>query len=248
MSPVDAFGRPQTVLLLGGSSDIGLAIVNRMVDSGTHTIVLAGRDTESLPPTTRARTERRYFDAADTDSHAKFFDEVFEDHPNIDVVIYACGVLHTQGDVDETPDLAVEMAQVNYLGAASSLLHANKHLEERGSGHIIVLSSVAGVLPRRSNFAYGSSKAGIDFLARGMTPTASDSDVHVMVVRPGFVHTSMTAGMKPRPLAVSADTVGKAVMDGLAHQDQVVWVPRVLKWVMGILRFLPRRLVERLDR
>lgn len=247
MSPRDAFGRGQTVLLLGDGSDIGRAIVSRMVDDGARTLVLAGRSPGARPAFPSAATiDRRHLDARDTASHAQFFAEVFDDHP-IDTVVVAFGVLHEQSSVDGEPILGVEMAEANYVGALSALLHSTNHLQERGGGDIVLLSSVAGVTPRKSNFVYGSSKAAIDFAARGLAGSAEDGGVHILVVRPGFVRTSMTEGMPSRPFAVSAETVAMAVTDGLARRDRVVWVPGILRWVMAVLRLLPRSLVDRLE-
>ncbi|HEX6286492.1 MAG TPA: SDR family NAD(P)-dependent oxidoreductase [Acidimicrobiia bacterium] len=249
MSPVDSFGRSQTVLVLGGNSDLGQAIARRMVDDGARTVILAGRDPERpTDPPIDADTDHRYFDAADTASHDKFFNEVFSDHPNIDAVVIAFGVLHSQGSVDQRPELAVEMAQVNYVGAASALLHSERRLRERGGGQLVVLSSLAGLQPRPSNFSYGSTKAGIDFLARGLARTSQRGNVHVLVVRPGFVHTAMTADLPSRPFAVGPEDVADAVVEALSRRAGVVFVPAILKWVMWVLRLLPYPIVARLDR
>lgn len=246
MSPRDAFGRPQTVLLLGGDSDIGMAIVERMVEAGARTVILAGRTSEG-DSDLDAEVDRRYFDASDTASHPGFFEAVFADHPPIDVVITAFGVLRDQSEVEDDPSGAVEMAEVNYVGAASAILHAVRHLRRQGSGDLVLLSSVAGVTPRRSNFIYGSTKAAIDFLATGLASSLDDSGVHVLVVRPGFVRTKMTRGMPSRPFAVSPETVARAVTAGLARRDRAIWVPAVLRWVMAVLRLLPSRLVDKLE-
>lgn len=248
MAPRDAFGRGQTVLLLGGSSDIGQAIVRRMAENGARRVILAARDPKRSPDVGHGtEVDRRYFDAYDTAGHGKFFAEVFEDHPSIDTVVVAFGVLNSQEAVDQMPVLGIEMAQVNYVGAASALLHVTGLLRSQGGGDVVVLSSVAGATPRRSNFVYGSSKAAIDFLARGLASRLEDTDVHVMVVRPGFVPTAMTRGMPSRPFAASTETVADAVVAGLARREKVVWVPGILRWVMAVARLLPPRLLDRLE-
>lgn len=248
MSPRDAFGRPQTVLLLGGDSDIGVAIVRRMIEDSARTVIRAGRSSAGFDAADlKAEVDERYFDATDTASHAGFFESVFEDHSSIDVVIVAFGVLRDQGEVEDDPTGAVEMAEVNYVGAASALLHAAGHLRRQGSGDLVLLSSVAGALPRRSNFVYGSTKAAIDFLARGLGSSLDDTGVRTLVVRPGFVRTKMTQDMPSRPFAVSPETVARAVTDGMARGDRVIWVPGILRWVMAVLRMLPPRLVDRLE-
>jgi decaprenylphospho-beta-D-erythro-pentofuranosid-2-ulose 2-reductase len=248
MAPRDAFGRGKTVLLLGGSSDIGQAIVRRMAENGARRVILAARDPERAPDVGHGtKVDRRYFDAYDTAGHGKFFAEVFEDHQSIDTVVVAFGVLNSQEAVDQMPALGIEMAEVNYVGAASALLHVTGHLHSLGGGDVVVLSSVAGSTPRRSNFVYGSSKAAIDFLARGLASSLEGSDVHVMVVRPGFVPTAMTRGMSSRPFAASTGTVADAVVAGLARREQVVWVPGILRWVMAVVRLLPPRLLDRIE-
>jgi decaprenylphospho-beta-D-erythro-pentofuranosid-2-ulose 2-reductase len=249
MAPMDSFGRPQTVLLLGAKSGIGQAIVARMVGDGARHVILAGRDPEGLTrPEFDADVDHVYFDAAETSAHRKFFDELFETHPAIDVVVVAFGVLRDQMETEAEPELAVEMAEVNYVGAVSALLHASKGLRDRGGGQIVVLSSVAGVTPRRSNFAYGSSKAAVDFFARGLAASLKGTEVRMLVVRPGFVRTAMTAGMKARPFAVSPEKVADAVVEAMAHRSEEIWVPSVLRWVMPALRMLPAGVVEKLDR
>jgi len=246
MSPRDAFGIPQTVLLLGATSDIGLATVRRLVQRGARTVILGGRDPERASGL-EGDVDYRHFDATDTAAHTKFFTDLFTDHPGIDVVLVAFGILHDQRGVEDEPRGAVEMAEVNYVGAASALLHASQHMELSGGGDLVLFSSVAGMRPRRSNYVYGSSKAGIDFMARGLAAALVDTDVHVMVVRPGFVHTAMTRGMKSRPFAVEPETVARAVVRGLARRDRVVYVPGVLRWVMAMIRLLPDRVVNRLE-
>jgi decaprenylphospho-beta-D-erythro-pentofuranosid-2-ulose 2-reductase len=248
MSPIDAFGRPQAVLLLGATSDIGRAIVGRMVEANGGTAILAGRDPKRhQAEPLGGETDHLYFDAGETSSHEKFFAETFAEYPRIDTVILAFGVLHSQDQVDEDPELAVEMANVNYVGAGSALLHAASQLRHRGGGQIVVLSSVAGQRPRQSNYVYGASKAGIDFLARGLSRPMAAANVEILLVRPGFVHTKMTAAMASRPFSVTPETVAKAVVDALARRDRVVWVPSILRWVMGAVRLLPSAIVDRLD-
>lgn len=247
MAPIDATGRAQTVLLLGAGSEIGQAIVARLVAEGADTVLLAGRaGVATWSPDLAAKVEHYTFDAADTAGHAGFIDEVFTRFRHIDVVVFAVGVRHDQTTAEAHPELAVEMAEVNLVGAISALLHVARRLEDQGSGRLIVLSSVAGVTPRRSNFAYGATKAGLDFFARGLAQALEGSSVEVLIVRPGFVHTKMTTGLRPPPFAVRPERVADAVIEALARRRRVIWVPSVLRWVMALIRLLPPRVVRRL--
>ena len=121
-----------------------------------------------------------------------------------------------------------------------------ERLRAQGHGTIVALSSVAGERARRSNFVYGSSKAGMDTFLQGLADSLVGSGVRVMIVRPGFVHTKMTAGMEPAPLSTTAEAVADAIVRGLARGSEIVWVPPALRFVMSALRHVPRAIFRRL--
>jgi len=250
----DALGSVQTVLVLGGSSDIAVATVRSLAAERARTIVLAGRDPDRLAAPARAArdagaetVETISFDADDTGSHARVIGEVFERHGDVDLVLVAFGVLGEQERSLEDPDAALGVLRTNFLGAASAVLVAAHRLRAQGHGTLVVLSSVAAERARRSNFIYGSSKSGIDAFAQGLADELAGDGVQVMVVRPGFVHTKMTEGLEPAPLATTPDKVAEAIVDGLRRGAHTVWAPPPLRYVMSVLRHLPRPLFRRLD-
>ena len=171
--------------------------------------------------------------------------EAFERLGGVDIVVLAVGVLGDRGGMPEDIDGAVDAMDVNFVGAGSLLLRAARALRERGGGQIVVLSTVAAERPRRANFVYGAAKAGLDALARGIGDDLHDEGVRVLVVRPGFVHTRMTRGLAPPPLACDPEEVARAVALGLDGSAQTIWVPRALRWVMLVMRLLPRSLFRR---
>jgi decaprenylphospho-beta-D-erythro-pentofuranosid-2-ulose 2-reductase len=250
----DALGAVQSVLVLGGASDIGAAIAARLAAPRHATVVLAGRHEASLRAAAApihaagaARVETLPFDADDTHSH----DEVMRAaaklaRSDLDVIVLAFGLLGDQ-ETDETGgDGAVRLARTNYVGTVSAGLAAARLLRSQGHGTLVVLSSVAGVRVRRANFIYGSSKAGADGFAQGLADALAGSGVNVLIVRPGFVRTKMTAGRPAAPLATTAEAVAEATAKGVASGRQVVWVPAHLGLVFGILQHLPRALWRRL--
>src|SRR5918912_3480447 len=111
-----------------------------------------------------------------------------------------------------------------------------QRMRTQGHGTIVVLSSVAGERARKSNFVYGASKAGVDAFAQGLGDSLAGTGVHVMVVRPGFVKTKMTAGMSPAPFSTTADAVAEEIVKGLARGSHTVWAPPLLRGVMSVLR------------
>lgn len=243
----DALGSPQSLLLLGGTSEIGLAIVSALGSSRLRTVVLAGRDPVALERSAQAvrasgiaDVRSLAFDAAATDTHQSFVDGLAGQVDDLDLVVLAFGVLGDQAAFEADPDEAVRACHVNYTGAVSIGLRIATLLEHQGHGTLVVLSSVAGERARKANFVYGSTKAGLDAFAQGLGDRLAGTGAHVMVVRPGFVRTRMTAGMEPAPLSTDAETVAGIVVDGLARSADVVWAPKPLRLVMSALRHLPR--------
>ena len=251
---IDALGNPQSVLLLGGTSEIGLAIVDELATSGRlQRVVLAGRDDDALEREAgRLRdagvgtVEVEPFDAATVASHASVVDGVFDRSGDVDVVIVAWGVLGDQATFEADPDAAVAAVTVNYTSAVSVGLRVAERLKRQGHGRLVVLSSVAGERARRSNFVYGSTKAGLDAFATGLGDALVGSGASVLVVRPGFVRGRMTAGLKPAPLSTTPEAVGKVVAKAIATGKEEVWAPPALRWVMSTLRHVPRPVFRKL--
>ncbi|HWF72488.1 MAG TPA: SDR family NAD(P)-dependent oxidoreductase [Solirubrobacteraceae bacterium] len=244
---------PQRVLVLGGSSEIGLAIVRRLARDRPVRAHLVGRDHERLEWAGHELAREgiavgplEVLDAADTAAHAGAIARVFEQAGGFDVVVLAVGVLGAQEGLDADPALATEVMDVNFLGSGSLLLHALRALRDQRHGTLVVLSSVAGERVRSSNPVYGAAKAGLDALAQGLADAAAGSGARVLVVRPGFVHTRMTEGLPRAPLATTPEAVADATVAGLAGRAHTIWVPRTLRPLFAVLRHLPRPVFRRL--
>ena len=160
--------------------------------------------------------------------------------------LLAFGVLGQQDELERHGEMAVALNVVNYVGAVSVTVPLAQRMREQGHGTVVVLSSVAGERARRSNFVYGASKAGLDAFAQGLGDSLAGTGVRVMIVRPGFVHTTMTAGLEPAPFATTPDEVADAIARGLARRAEIVWVPGVLRFAMSALRHLPRPIFRKL--
>ena len=245
----NAIREPQTILLLGGTSDIGRAIVREFDSPVLQRVVLACRrpdDVDTTGLSEHAEVTAVRFDATDHEAHEDLISSIADDAGDLDVVIQAFGQL---GGTDlHDPVGAAALAQVNYVGAVSSGLAVAQQLRTQGHGTLVVLSSVAGVRTRASNFVYGSSKAGQVAFATGLGDWLHGSGAHVMTVRPGFVRSSMTAGMEEAPFSVDTADVAEAVANGLRRGSSVVWVPGILRVVFGLLLHAPRMVWRKLDR
>jgi len=243
------------VIVLGGSSEIALAIVRELQRRAPREVVLAGRDpsalrgaAEELGAAGCARVSTLELDALDTDRHAQSIERAFGELRGADIVILAVGVLGQRGGLPTDVAGAIEVMRVNMVGAGSLLIHAARCLRDGGGGALVVLSSVAAQRPRRANAVYGASKAGLDALAQGLGDALHEQDVRILVVRPGFVRTRMTRGLDPAPLATTPEAVAEVVLHGLDSGASTVWAPRALRWLMLGMSMLPRPIFRRIER
>jgi len=250
----NAVGSPQSVLVLGGTSEIALCITSLLVSRRTRRVVLAGRNPETLESAAKElsakgadQVQNVSFDAADPESAISAVQEAFSGG-DIDLVIVAVGVLGNQEADEHDPLETARIITTNFTGPAAAGLAVADRMRAQGHGGIVVLSSVAGERPRKANFIYGSSKAGLDAFFQGLGDALVGSGVTVTVVRPGFVHTRMTAGMDPAPLSTTPEAVAADVLAGLRRGAHTVWSPGPLRWFMCALRHLPRPVFRRLPR
>jgi decaprenylphospho-beta-D-erythro-pentofuranosid-2-ulose 2-reductase len=246
---MNAFDQPQTVLVLGGRSDIAQAIVRALASPPLKTVILAqragGDAFGGLDP--RVEVVTVDFDATDHAGHAALIERIAERHGDLDVVIQAFGQLGAD-DVNVDPVAAGNLADVNFSGAVSSGLAVADRLRRQGHGVLVVLSSVAGVRTRPSNFVYGATKAGQDAFATGLGHSLHGTGARVMTVRPGFVRSAMTEGLDEAPFACNPEDVAAAVVDGLRKKKPVVWAPGILRYVFAALRVVPGSVWRKLDR
>jgi decaprenylphospho-beta-D-erythro-pentofuranosid-2-ulose 2-reductase len=238
------------VLLLGGTSEIGLAILSALDLPRDAEVILAGRDPQRLAAAgktlNRPVAVARY-DAMDTASHQAFADEICAAGVP-DIVIAATGILIPQERAAQDVRLAASMIETNFTGHVTALLAVGGHMRRRGSGTIVVLSSVAATRPRKFNAVYGATKAALDAFARGYADDLHGTGVRLLLVRPGFVTGRMTEGMTRAPLATTPEAVGQAVAVALRGKKSTVWVPASLAGLATAMRLVPRPLWRKINR
>jgi decaprenylphospho-beta-D-erythro-pentofuranosid-2-ulose 2-reductase len=243
----------QRVVLLGGSSEIGLALVRRLAADHPVAAALVGRDAEAL---SRTAEELRAGAQVEATVIAGALDTPIEQQTamrraaealgGIELVVLAVGLLGGQEGIEADPAQAAEVMRVNFVVAGGLVQAALRTLSDQSGGTLVVLSSVAGVRVRASNPFYGAAKAGLDALAAGLGDAAHERGVRTVVVRPGFVTGRMTAGLPRPPLATVPSAVAEATVRGLARGRDTIWAPGGLRYLFMILRALPRAAWRRL--
>ncbi len=247
---INALGLPRHLLLLGGTSDIALAVAAQYASAVPDLVVTVAarpgaRRDDAVARLAAAGSDVTAvdFDALDTASHAPLIDGITMD---IDLAVVAFGVLGDPEEAWTDVDAARELAQVNYVGAVTVGVALGARITQQGHGVVVALSSVAGERPRRSNFVYGSTKAGMDAFYTGLGEALREHGGRVVVVRPGFVRSKMTTGLDPAPLATTPEAVANAVVTAVRDGREQIWVPGSMRVVMSGLRHLPRSVFRRL--
>lgn len=250
---LDAVGNPQTILLLGGTSEIGLAICERYLQNAHARIVLAampndpGRDAAvaQMKAAGARSVELIDFEATGTDTHPKTIEAAFAGG-DVDVAIVAFGILGDAEELWQNQQKAVLAAEINYTAAVSVGVLLGEKMRAQGFGQIIAMSSAAGERVRRSNFVYGSTKAGLDGFYLGLGEALREYGVRVLVIRPGQVRTRMSAHVKEAPLTVDKEYVANLAVTAAAKGKELVWAPAAFRYVMMVLRHVPRPIFRKL--
>lgn len=256
---IDATGNPQTILLLGGTSEIGLAICKRYLRNTRARIILADlpnapkRDVAiaQLEAAGASSVEYLDFDALDTKSHPEVIEKAWA-NGDVDVAIVAFGILGDAEELWQNQSKAVLSAQINYTAAVSVGVLIGDKMRAQGFGQIIAMSSVAGERVRRNNFVYGSTKAGLDGFYLGLGEALQEYGVHVLVIRPGQVRTTTTlehwkaTGAKEAPFTVNAEDVAELAVTSAAKGKTLVWAPGQVRVLMSVIRHIPRPIFRKL--
>jgi short-subunit dehydrogenase len=244
---------PGAIVLLGGRSEIGLAIVRRLAVG--RVVILAARRSDDLARE-RAEVERAgaavvhcvEFDADETDTHRPLLDKITTEHGRIGLAVLAFGVLGDQARAEHDPATALAVLRTDFLAQVSLLTILANLLRTQGDGHLVVFGSVAGFRVRRANYVYGSGKAGLDGFATGLADALHGTGVHLLLVRAGFVIGRMTEGMDPAPFSVTPDRVADTVTAALRARRAVAWAPAMMRPIYYAARFMPRPIWRRLPR
>ena len=238
------------VLILGARSDIGKAAACKFASLG-HPIQLAARNADSLEAD-RANMQLRHgvavtlheFDALAIDTHKEFVATL----PALpQVAVCAVGLMGAQDENERDIFSAANVMRSNYEGPASILAVLANRFEERGSGTLVGISSVAGERGRATNYVYGSAKAGFTAFLSGLRNRLAKHGVHVVAVLPGFVATQMTEGMDlPARLTAQPSEVAEAVARAVERKKNVIYVRPLWRLIMLIIRNIPEHIFKRL--
>lgn len=243
----NAFSQPQSVVVLGGSSDIARAIVKKLAAARTRNLVLAGRNQALLDEACKeasdagvTTTATTIFDANAPLDAGSVVDACFQKAgTTVDLVIVAIGHLGEQLADEKDVAASVNMANVNFTWPVAALAQVRNRLVEQGSGKILVISSIAAIRVRRSTYLYSGAKAGLDRLCGGLADSLAGTGVSLQILRPGPVRTRMTQGQKDQLFTQDVEKTADDAVKGLSSPKRVITSPPVLALLFAVLRHLP---------
>lgn len=240
------------IALTGATKGMGRSLARLMAERG-DTLFLLGRDTDELERSARdleargasAPVKTHWCDLERPDSFEPALRAGEDAMGGIDTIVLTAGLFATQDQLEEDTGLAARLATVNFANTVAFCEVARKRLLAAGGGTLCVFSSVAGERGRKPVIIYGASKAGLTRYLEGLDHKYRAQGLRVVTVKPGFVKTGMTQGLPPPPFAGEPDQVARIVLRGIDRGRPVVYAPRTWRYVMGVIRHLPRTVMRR---
>lgn len=245
----------KSAVILGARSVVAQAIAREFAADG-YDLVLAGRDTEEIgriaaDVTTRHQTActALAFDATDVDSHDAFLAQCDETLGGLPTGVVLCfGYMPEQKDAEQDFALVQRIIDTNYTGSVSICERVATRFEQRGSGFIAVLTSVAGDRGRKKNYLYGASKGALNVYLQGLRNRLHAAGVQVTTIKPGFMDTAMTYGMDlPKALTASPEAAGKAIYKAIAKKRDEAYVLFMWRYIMMIIKAIPEWQFKKMD-
>ncbi len=243
----------QHIVIIGATSGIAEACARRWAERPAHFFLVARNATrlDNIKSDLQARgasVDTHVLDANDLSAQAAMIGAAQKSLGRIDIVLIAHGTLSDQKMCENSVDAAVAEVATNGTSSIALLTHFANVLEAQRSGTLAVISSVAGERGRPSNYVYGAAKAMVTAFCEGLRARLFKAGVHVLVIKPGFVATAMTAGLDLPPLLTATPEAVAADIDAaIQRQRDVLYTPWFWRWIILIIRCIPRAIFKKLN-
>lgn len=246
-------GASRKILVLGATSGIAEATCRVWATQGAS-LFLVARNADKLAAVAadlRARgaafVDTAVADLDDTEQHAALLSHAVNSLQGLDVAYLAHGVLGDQSRAEQDFNTAAHILHTNLMAPVSLVTWLANYFVQRRSGVIAVLSSVAGDRGRKSNYVYGSSKAGLSAFLAGLRNRIDREGVTVLTIKPGPTKTAMTAGMKGSEKFADVNAVAKSIVKAIDNRQDNLYVPFQWQPIMFVIRHIPERVFKKLN-
>jgi decaprenylphospho-beta-D-erythro-pentofuranosid-2-ulose 2-reductase len=241
------------VLIIGGTSAIAGETAKLFARDGAS-LFLTGRSSDKLAAVAddlavrgAAQVDVATLDVAQVAGHRGVIDAAVRTLGGLDVALVAHGTLPDQERCQQSVEDTLEAMQVNFTATIGLLTLLANELEAQRHGCLAVITSVAGDRGRPSNYVYGAAKGGVGTFLQGLRARLFRSNVAVVTIKPGFVDTPMTAGVRKNPLFADPARVGREVYRAIIRRPDVVYLPWFWRPIMAVITALPENVFKRLQ-
>jgi decaprenylphospho-beta-D-erythro-pentofuranosid-2-ulose 2-reductase len=244
---------PKRVLVLGATSAIAIAVARKLAAGGASFYLVARSEAklEAVACDLETRGAHAVFahvlDLDNTAGHPEMLARAAETLGHIDLALIAHGIMGDKKAVQEDYVAAGKVFETNFLSAASLSTWLANYFEARGAGVLAVISSVAGDRGRKSNYVYGASKGALNIFLDGLRNRVDRAGVQVLTIRPGFVSTPMTAHLKQTALFAHPNKVADGILHAIAARKDVVYLPKIWRPIMFLIRNIPERIFKKMN-
>ncbi len=249
----DARHTARKILVLGATSGIAEACIRQWAQRGDALYLVARNPDRLAAVAADARTRgassvgSAVADLDDTAAHPELLAHAINGLGGLDVAFLAMGVLGEQSQAERSFSAAHQILHTNLTAAVSLLTWLANYTAQRHAGTLAVLSSVAGERGRRSNYVYGSSKAGLTAFVDGLRNRIDRDGVRVMTIKPGPVKTAMTETMKGSEKFADVEAVASTLVKAIDRGKDIVYVPGIWRIIMAVIRAIPERVFKKLN-
>ena len=244
---------PRKILVLGATSGIAQATCRIWAAQGAS-LFLVARNPEKLAAVAADLKVRgaSYVDTAvadldDTDKHPELLAHAVNSLTGMDIAYLAHGILGDQDEAQQDFNTAAQIIHTNFMAPVSLLTWLANFCVQRHAGTLAVISSVAGDRGRKSNYLYGSSKAGLSAFLGGLRNRVDREGVTVLTIKPGPTKTAMTAGMPKSEKFADVDSVAESIASAIDKRKDTLYVPFQWQPIMFIIRYIPERVFKKLN-
>jgi NAD(P)-dependent dehydrogenase (short-subunit alcohol dehydrogenase family) len=261
-------------IVTGGAQGIGRSLCGQLARHGAY-VVMADINLEQLEKEANSLIEKGLkvkavrLDVTDEKGFKKIIQDTADEHGQLDYLFNVAGTAVIGETQDVTIDHWKKVFDVNLNGVAYGAFHAYQLMAKQGSGHIVNLSSVEGVLPFPSSVSYVGTKHAVFGITESLWVEAADMGIDLTVVCPGYIRTPMLTDSEAvntsmdvwrgsflvvlfeKLAAATADTCAKMILKGVAKKKAIIFTPKIgwLFWLnyriwptgyMHMMRFFHR--------
>jgi decaprenylphospho-beta-D-erythro-pentofuranosid-2-ulose 2-reductase len=241
-------------IVFGGTTGMGRAVARRLIERG-DSVFLLGRNLDELERSaadlkarhpSQPKVDYAVCDLERPEGFAQALDAADSALGGFDTVVVTAALFATQDALEADIELTRRLVTIDYANTVVFCEHARKRLLARGGGRLVVFSSVAGDRGRKPVAIYGSAKAGLSLYLEALDHKFHAAGLSVLCVKPGFVKTGMTAGLKAPPFAGEPEQVAKDVVRAMDRRKPVLYTPGMWALVMLVIRWLPRFVMRKI--